>query len=100
MSHAKEESARRAARRRTGVPSRTAERSSRLGFVYVGGRVPVYDRDGSRSGIAVESRVRVQGHWKSQTHGKAMSLRKITHIEPYWRGPDMAEAVNKPYSVR
>ena len=29
----------------------------------------------------------VSGHWKRQAHGPARSLRKLVHVEPYWRGP-------------
>lgn len=32
----------------------------------------------------------VRGHWKSQAHGPGMSLRKMIHVEPYWRGPEDA----------
>lgn len=29
----------------------------------------------------------VSGHWKKQAHGPERSLRKLIHVEPYWRGP-------------
>ncbi len=29
----------------------------------------------------------VSGHWKRQQHGPGRSLRKLIHVEPYWRGP-------------
>lgn len=79
---------------------RALERSTRLDYTAVGRGFRPYDRDGSRSGFKLESRVKVQGHWKMQAHGPGMSLRKIINVEPYWRGPDMAAAVTKPHIVR
>jgi len=28
----------------------------------------------------------VAGHWKRQAHGPQNSLRRLQHIQPYWRG--------------
>lgn len=79
---------------------RQQERETKLSFTVVGSTVRRYDRDGSGSGQPLGSRIKVQGHWKTQAHGKAFSLRKIIHVEPYWRGPDIAEVVNRPHVVR
>lgn len=35
----------------------------------------------------------VRGHWKYQPHGPKNSLRKLIHVEPYWRGPEDAPVV-------
>ena len=40
-------------------------------------------------------RTLVRGHWKRQAYGPDKQLRKIIHVEPYWRGPKGA-----PISVR
>ena len=45
-------------------------------------------------------RLLVRGHWKNQAHGPGMTLRKLIHVEPYWRGPEMAELVDRPYLVK
>ncbi len=50
-------------------------------------------------GVALADRILVAGHWKQQAHGPGYSLRKAIHVEPYYRGPDMAELVNKPHIV-
>lgn len=44
-------------------------------------------------------RILVRGHWRNQPYGEGMEKRKLIWIEPYYRGPDMAEVVNKPYDV-
>lgn len=46
------------------------------------------------------SRQLVSGHWKHQPHGTGRSLRKLLWIEPYMRGPDYAEVVNRARLVR
>lgn len=47
-----------------------------------------------------DRRFLVRGHWRNQAHGEEMKLRKLIWIQPYWKGPEMAEMVNKPYEVR
>lgn len=42
-------------------------------------------------------RILVAGHWKMQPHGEGQKLRKLIHIEPYWRGPLNGETTNKPH---
>lgn len=42
----------------------------------------------------------VRGHWKQQVHGPKFSLRKRIRIAPYYKGPEMADLVNKPYVVK
>lgn len=37
----------------------------------------------------------VPGHWKRVAHGPAHSLRRMQHIQPYWRGP-----LDAPISAR
>lgn len=34
--------------------------------------------------------VLVRGHWKRQPHGTGGTLRRLIHVEPYWRGPEDA----------
>lgn len=42
----------------------------------------------------------VAGHWKSQAYGQNRDLRKTIWIEPYERGPDVAQMVARPVLVR
>ena len=49
---------------------------------------------------SMRTRFLVRGHWRSQPHGPKNSLRRWIFIEPHWKGPDMAEAVNREYVVR
>ncbi|MBF0306746.1 MAG: hypothetical protein HQL41_13970 [Alphaproteobacteria bacterium] len=75
--------------------------STRLPYIEVGGVVrPLGSPAGQSSKSRVEVRLLVRGHWKSQVHGPGMTLRKLIHVEPYWRGPEMAELVDRPYLVK
>jgi len=52
---------------------------------------------------AVGSRLTVQffvrGHWKNQPHGPNRALRKLIHIEPYWKGPEDAKIVTRTINL-
>ncbi len=39
----------------------------------------------------------VAGHWKRQVHGPGRSLRKLIHIEPFWRGRADAPILVRPH---
>lgn len=39
----------------------------------------------------------VAGHWKMQPHGPRRELRKLIHVEPYWRGPEDAPIAVRPH---
>lgn len=49
---------------------------------------------GKRGPIRVQTLVR--GHWKHQVHGTNRALRKLIHIEPYWKGPEEAKILLRP----
>lgn len=88
----------------------SSQGSSGGGFKNVDGKrtaLPSYDRFELRRAVQVDVRdaVRayvehggrhpkvqtlVRGHWKMQAHGKGRELRKLVHVEPYWRGPEDA----------
>lgn len=75
--------------------------STRLPYIEVGGVVrPLGRPAGQSSATRVDVRLLVRGHWKNQAHGPGMTLRKLIHVEPYWRGPEMAELVDRPYLVK
>jgi len=41
----------------------------------------------------------VRGHWKMQVYGAGRKERKQVFIQPYWRGPDLADVVARKYVV-
>jgi hypothetical protein len=41
----------------------------------------------------------VLGHYRMQAHGKDRALRKIKWIEPYKRGPELADQIHRTYKV-
>jgi hypothetical protein len=51
------------------------------------------------NGRTIDKRFVVRGHWKMQSYGEKHSLRKSMWIKPYWKGPELAEIINKPYKV-
>lgn len=53
----------------------------------------------SVTGRTLNVRVLVQGHWRNQAHGPQLSLRKLMWINPFWRGPDVEEDLNKVHYV-
>lgn len=52
---------------------------------------------GDRSAPNVQ--VLVRGHYKRQVIGIGRSARKVVWIEPYWRGPEDAPIMTRPYAV-
>lgn len=68
-------------------------------FIAVGTHAEPYSIPTDDEGRKLDHRVKVRGHWKNQAHGPEMSLRRRILIEPYWKGPDAAEVLNRPYSV-
>lgn len=55
---------------------------------------------GAGTARPLNHQVIVAGHWKSQPYGPNRESRKTIWIEPYERGPDVAEMVAKPILVR
>lgn len=45
-------------------------------------------------------RFMVRGHWRRQPHGPDSQDRKLIWIRPYYKGPDLAATINKPYLVK
>ncbi|HBF30976.1 hypothetical protein [Rhizobium sp.] len=80
---------------------RRLERSvTKLDYTLVGRSTTPYQGPSAAIGKQLTERIQTRGHWKSQAHGPGRLERKIIFIEPYWRGPDAAEVINKPYIAR
>jgi hypothetical protein len=41
----------------------------------------------------------VRGHWRRQAHGPKASLRKTIWVEPFWKGPEEARVLLRPYQA-
>jgi hypothetical protein len=50
---------------------------------------------GSRKGPTIQFLVR--GHWKHQPHGPKNALRKLIHVQPYWKGDADAPVLTRDY---
>lgn len=91
---------------------RRLERQSPLGYASVGDNFPpIYvdtrsnrvddsSSDGTSDLHRLQHKMLVRGHWRYQAHGQQSLERKLIWVEPYLRGPDLADVVNKPYVVR
>lgn len=69
------------------------EKTSTLGYIYVGGREPETDVVGTGTGRKLDHQVWVSGHWRRQPYGPKSALRKTIWIKPTLRGPDQAESM-------
>lgn len=63
------------------------ERDTRV-YTYLGRSSRAEPRESMGTGLPLELRVRVQGHWRNQAHGPGHSLRKLIWILPFWKGPE------------
>lgn len=68
-------------------PVRVDCRDSVRGFIRGGSRIP-----------AVQWLVR--GHWRQQAHGPQHAQRRLTWIEPYWKGADGAPLVMHEHQLK
>jgi hypothetical protein len=53
----------------------------------------------NRGAYRVHSRFMVRGHWRNQVCGKGRAERRVRWIEPFWKGPEMADALARLYAV-
>ncbi|MGY6277535.1 hypothetical protein [Methylomonas sp. MgM2] len=87
-----------------------AKKESILDFVSVGENIgSIYiDKNRSRQGRISDFQDRkyrsiryiVRGHWRNQAYGQNQSERKLIWIKPYYKGPEIADLVNRPYIVK
>jgi hypothetical protein len=42
----------------------------------------------TQEGAKLKVQFLVRGHWRNQVHGPGNSLRKLTWIQPFWKGPE------------
>lgn len=85
--------------------AREVAASSVLSYIPVGARLEPMDASladdlPGHGGRSLSHRFKVQGHWRDQAHGPRHTLRRLIYVEPFWKGPDAAEVLNRPYVVR
>lgn len=52
-----------------------------------------------RAEYRMHARFMVRGHWRNQACGAKRAERRMRWIEPYWKGPEMAEGLARLYSL-
>ncbi|NRB41636.1 MAG: hypothetical protein HRU20_24725 [Pseudomonadales bacterium] len=86
---------------------RSIDKISELDGSIVGGSIPAIRvvKGHGELGFSTDSvhqellRFMVRGHWRNQPYGENNLLRKLIFIEPYFKGPDAGDVINKPYIV-
>lgn len=74
---------------------------SRLNFIDVGRDVEaVISKSTGQSFSNINKRFIVRGHWRNQPFGPGLSERKLIFVQPYYKGPELAELINKPYRLK
>lgn len=86
-----------------------ADEASELPYALVGSRLGMIDvakpseptetAEGPKI-YRIGTRFMVRGHWRQQPVGPARTQRRLTWIRPYFKGPEIAELINRPYTVR
>lgn len=71
-----------------------------VGRIVVQRGVETATSDGRPAGNSPLVRFMVRGHWRRQAHGPASQDRKLIWIAPFYKGPDLATLINKPYVVK
>lgn len=85
--------------RRRKVKLKGRKKAIKMGYIYLkppSGYVPLSQGSG---GHPLEKRFVVRGHYRNQAHGAERALRKRIWIQPYWKGPEWGERMNRPYRV-
>lgn len=70
-----------------------------LSASYILLKPPVGYKSLSSGGQVLDKRFVVRGHWRMQPYGEKHALRKSIWIKPHWKGPELAEIINRPYKV-
>lgn len=79
--------------------SKNKTRPSRLGYTLLGGEYSTFKRSQFSYGASPKWRLKqqhfVRGHWRNQIYGaKDNQYHKIIWIEPYIKGPELAESID------
>lgn len=84
------------------MPSNTlSKKVSKLPYISVGRYYQPMETPplGTATGHKLGQRVFVRGHGRNQRHGYRNSLVKRIRIEPFWKGPEDADKIERPYVV-
>jgi hypothetical protein len=77
--------------------------TKRQSIYVIGGSFKAKDKNVramQESDRSISVRHMVRGHWKMQAYGPDRKDRKHIFVEPYWRGPDLAEVVEREYVLK
>lgn len=76
-----------------------ARKYTTLDCIEVGASVKAISGD-TGHGNKPSVRFMVRGHWRNQAFGTGRTDRKLIWIRPFYKGPDVAATINKPYIVK
>jgi len=93
--------AKKGSKKRKGLLDRAKSRSSQKMTVLGGNLYVNKGREsggfGNGTGSKVTVRTLAAGHWRRVAHGEGRKQRRMTWIEPYWRGPEMGVVSRKKH---
>jgi len=88
----------RKAQKKTQIPYYTLGQNITIDHSYQD-VIKLYEKESSHHRKLVGKWV-VRGHWRNQAHGKEFSQRKIIWIQPFVKGNEFAETIEKEYMVK
>lgn len=86
-----------------------AKKISELDYHFVGKDVgqivinkDIKSSDPTQKNNTIEYAVRflVRDHWRNQAYGPELTDRRLVWIKPYYKGPEMADLINRPYITK
>ena len=91
-------------RKRKDVPVGLTRHDSKLPYHRVGGRIQIRQHapsdGGEASGRKIGVRHWVRGFWRNQAFGPGWKEHKLIWVQPFERGPELAEAIHRDYDVK
>lgn len=85
--------------RRRKVKLKGHKKAVKMGYTYLKPPRNYLPLSTASSGHLLEKRFIVRGHYRNQAHGTQRALRKRIWIQPYWKGPEWSERMNRPYKI-
>jgi hypothetical protein len=79
-------------------------KESALDFILVGNAVNGLqdaENDPQETGRrTINRQFVVRGHWRNQAYGPGRQEHRVMWIKPFYKGPDVAEMINRPYLIK
>lgn len=71
-----------------------------VGQIIINKDIKSSDTTQKNNNIEYAVRFLVRGHWRNQACGSELTDRRLVWIKPYYKGPEMADLINRPYIAK